>query len=355
LSLDLNLTFPLAYGLVLANGLIKQRPEDFIVDEQLSFELTGSGEHVYLRIRKRQANTQWVVKQLARQFGCLARDIGYAGLKDRQALTTQWFSLPAKAFHESKATRFACEGVEIIEVNRHSGKLRRGAIKQNAFDLLIRDVVFDPDELTQRMTRIASQGVPNYFGEQRFGIRRQNLQVVDEWFGGVRKVDRFKRSLYLSAARSWLFNLVLAERVHQATWCEPLTGDVYLLEGSKRFFYEPQLSEEIMRRVQEGDIHPSAPLWGEGVLLTTDAARLLEETVLSEWPAWRQGLQCAGLKQQRRATRVIPRELFYTYDETQHTLRLGFALPAGCYATGLLRELIAFPSDLSGEFELTDE
>jgi tRNA pseudouridine13 synthase len=205
------------------------------------------------------------------------------------------------------------------------------------------------------MTRIASQGVPNYFGEQRFGIRRQNLQEVDDWFGGKRKIDRFKRSLYLSAARSWLFNLVLAERVRQANWCEPLMGDVYVLEGSKRFFYEPQLSDEIRRRVAQGDIHPSAPLWGEGELLTTDAVKLLEETVVSEWPEWQQGLQRAGLKQQRRAIRVIPRELTYAYDETEHILRLGFALPAGCYATGLLRELIAFSSDLSGEFELVDE
>lgn len=355
MSVDLNLTFPLAYGAVLASGLFKQLPEDFIVDEQLSFDLTGSGEHVYLRIRKRQTNTQWVVKQLARQFGCQARDIGYAGLKDRQALTTQWFSLPAKAFHEGKAASFACEGIEILEVTRHSGKLRRGAIKQNIFNLLVRDVVLDPNELTQRMTRIAVQGVPNYFGEQRFGIRRRNLQVVDDWFGGVRKVDRFKRSLYLSAARSWLFNLVLAERVRQANWCEPLPGDVFMLEGSKRFFYEPQLSEEIRRRVVEGDIHPSAPLWGEGELLTTDAARQLEEAVVSEWPKWRQGLQRAGLKQQRRATRVIPRELTYVYDEPGHVLRLGFALPAGCYATGLLREIIESLSNLSGEFELVDE
>ena len=341
--------------MVLTIGHIKQQPEDFIVDEQLSFELSGSGEHIYLRIRKRQANTQWLIKQLARQFGCPVRDIGYAGLKDRQALTTQWFSLPSRVYRDAKAAQFDCEGVEILEVNRHSGKLRRGAIKQNRFDLCVRDVTLNRDELAQRMQLIRLHGVPNYFGEQRFGLQRQNLQVVADWFAGRRKVDRFKRSLYLSAARSWLFNLVLAERVRQGNWCEPLVGDVFILEGSKRFFYEPQLSEEIRHRVDEGDIHPSAPLWGEGELLTTEVARQLEETVLSDWADWRRGLERAGLKQQRRATRVLPRDLGHTYDETQHTFHLQFALPAGCYATGLLREVIESANDLSGELELVDE
>lgn len=335
--------------------MIKQQPEDFIVNEQLSFELTGNGEHIYLRIGKRLNNTQWVVKQLAQHFHCQARDIGYAGLKDRHAVTTQWFSLPAKSFTDTKAASFASEGIDIIEVSRSSGKLRRGAIKHNHFDLLIREVTLKNDALAQRMVLIASQGVPNYFGEQRFGRQRQNLQVVDTWFQGQRNIDRFKRSLYLSAARSWLFNLVLAERIRQGNWCLPLNGDVYMLEGSKRFFHEPLVSDEIRQRLAEGDIHASGPLWGEGELAPTDTAQLLEQHVLEQLQDWRQGLERARLKQQRRALRVIPREFSYAYDERRHELRLRFSLPAGCYATGLVREIIGTADESAGELELADE
>ena len=340
---------------MLATGVLKQQPEDFVVDELLAFELTGNGEHIYLHIRKRLNNTQWVVKQLAQHFHCQARDIGYAGLKDRHAVTTQWFSLPARSFTEAKADSFACQGIDIIEVGRSSGKLRRGAIRQNCFDIRIREVTLEPDKLTQRVDHIAAQGVPNYFGEQRFGIQRQNLHVVDTWFAGKTKVDRFKRSLYLSAARSWLFNLVLAERIRQDNWCQALHGDVYMLEGSKRFFCEPIVDDEIRRRMADGDIHPSGPLWGEGEPATIATALLLEQNVLADLEHWRQGLARAGLKQQRRALRVIPHELTCDYDEVNKELRLWFSLPAGCYATGLVREIVATTDESGGELELADE
>jgi tRNA pseudouridine13 synthase len=349
---DFSQQFPLAYGNSLSPGVIKQTPDDFIVDEELSFPLTGSGEHIYLRIRKRLSNTQWVVKQLARHFGVQARDIGFAGLKDRQAVTTQWFSLPAKHFTDAGAAAFSCAEYEIIEINRHQGKLRRGAIRQNNFTICVREIVCEAQMLSQRLSMIVREGVPNYFGEQRFGIERNNLSAADDWCQRPRKLDRFKRGIYLSTMRSWLFNLVLAERIRQHGWCEPLSGDVYFLEGSKRFFREDKLTDELRERVATGDIHPSAPLWGEGEALTNADALVLEETVLADWKDWRACLERTGLKQERRALRVMPRELNHEFIEEKNELVLRFALPAGCYATGLLREIVTASC---GELELTDE
>ncbi len=349
---DFTQPFPLAHGDSLSSGVIKQTPEDFSVDEELSFPLTGSGEHIYLRIRKRLSNTQWVMKQLAHHFGCPARDIGFAGLKDRQAVTTQWFSFPAKHFTDAKAAAFNCAEHEIIEVNRHQGKLRRGAIRQNSFQICVREVECDAQTLAQRLSVLGGKGVPNYFGEQRFGIERNNLPAANDWCQRPRKLDRFKRGIYLSAMRSWLFNLVLAERIRQRSWCQPLSGDVYFLEGSKRFFHEETVTDELRERVETGDIHPGAPLWGAGETLVTADAQQLEQNVLRDWGDWRACLERAGLKQERRAMRVRPRELRHEFDVVKKELRLWFALPAGCYATGLLREIVTVSS---GELELTDE
>jgi len=340
LAHDFTCTFPLAYGGVLSTGSIKSIPEDFVVNEQLSFPLSGSGEHIYLRIRKRLTNTHWVQKQLARHFGCPARDIGYAGLKDRQAVTTQWFSMPVKYFRDDKAAGFDCEEYAIIDAIRHTGKLRRGAIKHNEFEICIRNVQCDAAALAARITAIARNGVPNYYGEQRFGIGRNNLHAADQWCQRPGKTDRFKRGIYLSAMRSWLFNLILAERVRQGNWCSPVEGDVYFLEGSKRYFHEATISDALQTRMTEGDIHPAAPLWGSGDVVTTSHARQLETTVLEDWWDWQTCLERAGLKQERRACRVIPREFAHDLDAQTGELRVRFALPAGSYATGLLREII---------------
>ncbi|MGD8783726.1 MAG: tRNA pseudouridine(13) synthase TruD [Thioalkalispiraceae bacterium] len=335
-----NISFPRAYADPVGQGQIKLSPEDFKVVEKLSFPLSGAGEHLYLQLRKTGQNTLWVVEQLARHFELKKRDIGYAGLKDRHAITTQWFSLLQRPGTKEKLNNFSCEGVELLDVQLSSRKLRKGAIQHNDFTITVRNLDTAEANLTTRLDIITSAGVPNYFDEQRFGRQRQNLLAADKLFHGRLRAKQSKRRLYISAARSWLFNLVLAERIRRACWSTGLNGDVFNLNGSKKYFHQVTMDHELQQRLVEFDIHPTAPLWGEGELLTTGAARELELSALSDWSDWCHQLERARLKQQRRPCRVLPENLHYQYDKKLQQLNLSFRLPAGAYATNVLREII---------------
>jgi len=337
----LRLEFPRDHPDPAGSGYIKQSPEDFIVEETLSFPFSGEGEHTYLKIRKTSQNTMWVVDLLAKHFSTKQRDIGFAGLKDRHAVTTQWFSLLAKFVTPEKIKSFCEEDVEIVDVQRHSGKLRKGAIKHNHFKIVVSKLKADKTTLENRIQAITHTGVPNYFDEQRFGRQRQNLIAANKLFNGELRPVKAKRRIYLSAARSWLFNLVLAERVRQDCWVSGLEGDVFMLAGSKKYFYEHTLTEDLIRRLQENDIHPTAPLWGEGEIETSSRAKQLELKVLGDWSGWCDQLENARMKQQRRSTRVLPTIHSYEYSSKQEKLVISFDLPAGSYATNLLRELVA--------------
>ena len=228
--------------------------------ETLAFPLSGQGEHLYLHIRKTNANTEWVSKQLARYLGVPQRDIGYAGLKDRLAVTSQWFSLPGKTVTAEKLAALQIEGVEVIDAVLHDRKLRKGAIKQNQFTICLRGIKVDPILLQARLTLIALQGVPNYFDEQRFGRQRGNLLAAQQMFARTLKPSRFQRGMYLSAARAWIFNQILARRVLQNNWNTAVDGDVFWLEGTKRFFTPAQLDTDINERLMQADIHPTGAL-----------------------------------------------------------------------------------------------
>lgn len=332
--------FPTAYGEPLTHAKLKSHPQDFIVQETLAFPLSGQGEHLYLYIRKTNANTDWVSKQLARLLCVAPRDIGYAGLKDRHGITAQWFSLPGKNISQEKLATLQIEGVEILEVQRHERKLRKGAIKHNRFMICLRDIDVDPGLLEQRLALIAQQGVPNYFDEQRFGRQRSNLNAAQQMFRRALKPSRFQRGMYLSAARAWLFNHILARRVTQHCWDTALAGDVFWLEGTRRFFTPTEIDADIRSRLVQGDIHPTGALWGEGELQSRDAVAQLEQEVASEWQEIADGLVSARVAQDRRSLRVMPQNLCHNLDAGQHTLNLGFALPAGAYATAVIRELV---------------
>lgn len=335
---------PAAYGEPLSPARLKSIPQDFIVEETLAFPLSGEGEHVYLHVRKTNANTEWVSKQLARQLGVAPRDVGYAGLKDRHGVTTQWFSLPGKTLNADKLAALEIDGVEVLASVAHGRKLRRGAIRHNRFSLCLRDVRVDPHLLQQRLALIERQGVPNYFDEQRFGRQRGNLQAALQMFQHRLRPSRHLRGLYLSAARAWLFNQILAQRVAQACWHTAMAGDVFALEGSKRFFLPAQLDAEIYARLAQGDIHPTGALWGKGDLHSRDAVALLETEQAARWAELAAGLSAAGLEQDRRPLRVIPGDLGHRYDPAAQTLQLSFTLAAGSYATALLRELFTLLS-----------
>ena len=228
----------------------------------------------------------------------------------------------------------------VLRAVRHSRKLRRGALSGNTFHITIRDLDGDPAELANRWQRIIAIGVPNYFGEQRFGRGAGNLERAKAMFNGQAKVrDRHQRSLYLSAARSALFNAVLAKRVSAETWNQALPGEVLMLAGSHSIFVAHEVDETLRQRIAEFDLHPTGPLWGAGELPGSGAIRELEETVAATLPLFRDGLVAAGLKQERRALRLIPQNAVLAFPESGRAV-FAFQLPAGAYATTVMRELI---------------
>ncbi len=337
------IALPYAHGHPPIQGRLRVAPEDFQVREELGFTLDGSGEHVWLWVRKRGANTEWVARRLAERAGVPSGAVSYAGMKDRHAVTEQWFSvqLPGKADPDWYADPHP--DFTVLNAIRHSRKLRRGALSGNAFCITVRDLQGDPAELTARLERIIAMGVPHYFGEQRFGRDAGNLERAEALLSGREKVrDRHQRGVYLSAARSALFNAVLARRVAEGSWDAALPGEALMLAGSHSFFTAEAVDETIRQRVAAFDVHPTGPLWGAGELRSSSVVRELEEAVASQFPVFRDGLAAAGLEQERRALRLMVEEARLDYPEAGVAV-FHFRLPAGAYATMVLRELIDEP------------
>lgn len=199
-----SLDFPFAYGRPLAKGIFRRIPEDFQVDEHLGYQPDGIGEHVYLQIRKRGENTAWVAQQIAQLAKTNLNDIGYAGRKDRHAVTTQWFSVYLPKGGEPDWQALNTESVSVLNVSRHLHKLRRGEHQLNHFVIRLRDLpVAQQEMLEQRLNLVLQQGVPNYFGEQRFGRGGNNLQQAQQLLVDGKSIrDKQQRGLVLSAARS---------------------------------------------------------------------------------------------------------------------------------------------------------
>lgn len=298
----------------------------------------GSGEHLWLKVRKRGFNTEQVAKELARAAGLTRRDVSYAGLKDRHAITTQWFSLQLPGRPDPVFAGLP-DGIEILTAARHNRKLKTGALGGNCFTIILRDCQGERFAVDACVERMHSHGVPNYFGEQRFGRDGANLLHARALFAGAEPgSDRHRRGLYLSAARSFLFNEVLAARVRDGSWENILPGEACMLAGSRSFFVTNVVDEVLAKRLAEHDIHPSGPLWGRGEPPSRAVARELEMQVVMQQTELTQGLSAAGLEQERRALRLMPRELIAEPLDAS-SWRLRFCLPAGCYATAVVREL----------------
>jgi len=332
----------------LTHALLRSHPEDFLVAEQMPFTLDGHGEHLWLKIRKRGLNTDQVAKHLARIAGIQRRDVGYAGMKDRHAITVQWFSLHL-AGRPDPVWQEIPEGVEIVESVRHTRKLKTGALAGNRFELVLRGCAGDRKALLARVDAIRHEGVPNYFGEQRFGRNGENIGKARAMFSGAINIrDRHLRGIYLSAARSFLFNEILAERLRMQNWQVPSDGDVFLLNGRNSFFLAESVDDTIHRRLLEHDIHLSGPLWGAGELPSRGEVAGMESAIVTRHADLARGLEAVDLRQERRALRVIPKEMKAEALDDQ-TWRIQFCLPAGCYATSVLRELAMY-RDASGTF-----
>lgn len=330
---------PRAYGNPPLTATLRSIPEDFRVEEILGYEPDGEGEHAFLWVEKREANTDWVARELARFAGVSPMNVGYAGLKDRHAVTRQAFTvqLPGKADPDWNA--FPHAEVKVLSSTRHKRKLKRGALRGNRFVLVLRDVQGDRARAEEVLQAIATRGVPNYFGEQRFGREGGNVAQARAMFAG-RRVDRDKRSILLSAARSHIFNNVLAARVERDAWDQPLEGEIWSLAGSRSWFGPEPFDDVLAARLVQGDIHPSGPLWGQGDSPAAGAAGELEHEVAAVFSDLADGVAAARMDQERRPLRLLPKDLRWHWPNDK-TLELSFELPAGAYATVVARELIA--------------
>lgn len=323
----------------LFSACIRRSPEDFVVEELSAVELDGQGEHVWLRLEKTGCNTEHVAACIARAAGVPRSAVGYAGLKDRHAVTTQWFSvqMPGREAPDWNAVLGA--GMRVLHSGRHGRKLKTGFLDGNRFRLVLRDCTGDLAGLAARLELIAAEGVPNYFGPQRFGREGGNLVKVRALFEGRLRVrDRNLRGLYLSAARSFLFNRVLAARVEDKSWCRAQPGDLMNLDGSRSHFLAESVDADLAHRVAVQDVHPTGPLWGAGELDSRGPVAALEQAVADGEPLLAQGLISAGLKQERRALRLPVRGLVHRWLDPR-TLELAFELPPGGYATTVLAEI----------------
>ena len=330
--------WPRAHGGPAGEGRIRCSPDDFIVNERSGFEPSGSGEHVFVQIQKSAENTDYVARQLAKFSSVTNRDVSYAGLKDRHALTTQWFSVWLPGKEEPDWAGFETENIRILQSIRHQKKLKRGALSGNDFILTVRDWSGDKGQLEQILMTIKNQGVPNYFGTQRFGRAGRNVENALRMFKGVR-VKRQQRSIYLSAARSFLFNEILASRIQKQQWNQAVSGDTFIFDQSGSYFKSAHMDESIHCRLNSGTIHPTGVLWGKGEIDVFADALAIETAVLKRYPAIMQGLADAAVAMGRRALRVKLQNLRWQFIGAAD-LQLAFFLPAGSYATSVLREMI---------------
>ncbi|GAB2896095.1 tRNA pseudouridine(13) synthase TruD [Microbulbifer echini] len=305
-----NLNWPYALGGAPVTADFRTEAEDFVVDELAFPEPAEGGEHIYLLIKKRGANTAWVAKQLSKLAGVRPLDVSYFGLKDRHAVTTQWFSVWLGQKPEADWSQINSDEISLLQAFRGARKLRRGEHAGNRFKIRLRNVSGDREAAEGVLERIGN-GIPNYFGEQRFGIDGGNLDLARQLAEEEGRCRKSEKAFAMSAARSWLFNQVLAERVNRGSWQQCLDG-------------EPQ-SE------------PSGPLWGRGRNLSSGAQGELEQSTLEAWQAWCNWLEHCGLKQERRPLILCPEAFRYQWKSDD--LVLEFALPPGAFATALLREV----------------
>jgi tRNA pseudouridine13 synthase len=325
-----------------ANGQLKVELPDFHVTEKLGYEPIGQGEHIYLWVRKIGLNTAFLAEEIAKFARVPLRDVTYAGRKDKYAVTEQWFSVHKPGKAEFDWSKLTVDGAEVLKAVRHDKKLRTGVLKGNRFVITVRNIS-DTQELSKRLEHVATHGVPNYYGAQRFGDSRYdarggNLVLAEKMIDGEDIRNRNKRSMAISALRSWLFNEFVSRRIEDGLFDQALDGDIMLLAGSASYFCAETIDETIKQRLISRDIQLSAPLWGQGQLAAHHKALALEQGIAKDYPTISATLEKLGLKQERRALRLLPENLQWALQDNQ--LEVSFDLPAGAFATSVIREIV---------------
>lgn len=324
-----------AHGRPTSYGQLKVLTEDFCVEENLGFDLTGEGEHLFLLIEKKGLNTEDMLKILGQTLSLPYKAISYAGLKDKSAKTSQWFSLHLPGVSDPNLDSLNTTNYRLLQAKRHNKKLRIGALKENHFTIKISDFNYDETVLLSRMEQIKAHGVPNYFGPQRFGYNGSNLERAKEVLLGNKKIkNRHLRGIYYSAARAFLFNQIVSLRVEESCWNSPVKGDLMMLAGSNSVFQLDTVDDAIKQRISEHDVAPAACLWGKGKELLTEQALQIQNQALAAWSQWCVSLEQHGLIKSYRSMVLYPENLQFSDNV------FSFTLPSGTYATTVLRELL---------------
>ena len=333
-------------------GDLKTNAQDFYVEEELGFEPEGNGEHLYLFIEKQGVNTEFLARLIAKHADIASNKVTYSGVKDRHAVTRQWFCLHVlnkaldgaglmQAISEELAPE---ESIKLVQMEKHPRKLKVGVHKTNRFVLRIRHLAGNLDDLKDRLALVALEGVPNYFGPQRFGINGNNLAQGGRWLAkepSPKKRLTKTESFWLSAIRSWFFNQALSDQVASGLWGQVFIDDRVQLQGTQSSFKVDELNANLLRRLHQLDLHPQLPLANNGALADTSILRAhsMEQSWKGDEMLLAQ-LHRLSLGREQRATRVIPENMVWELLNDQ--LIVQFSLPKGCFATSVLRELIDF-------------
>ena len=325
------------YGSPVTAGILKSRPNDFRVCEELGFEPSGEGEHLFLLVEKDGLSTHELISRVARDYSLDPKLVGYSGLKDKHALTRQWLSLhmPGK---KPPAELFKGNGYRVLRQASHNRKLRSGTHKYNSFKVRLREVSDFPDKTREQISAVTRQGFANYFGVQRFGRQHDNVTQALEQLPS-RRLTRSRKSILLSSLRSHLFNRILAQRISLGHWELPLEGDVFMLRGSRSIFSET-LDDRLVERFRTLDISNTASLYGSGHGLLTGEPEAIETQVFTDCDAITRCLDQQGARLQMRALRAVVDNFSYDYDAEDQSLLLKLDLPAGCYVTTVLDHFI---------------
>jgi tRNA pseudouridine13 synthase len=330
--------FHYLYGKPTAKAKLKAKAEHFKVSEDLGYEFTGYGEHLLIRIRKTGENTSFVANELAKACQVKPKDVSWAGLKDRHAVTEQWLSVHLPKGETPDFGPFLTQypSIEILDITRHNKKLRPGDLAGNDFEITLTDVS-DVEDVVTRIEKVAKQGVPNYFGSQRFGNQGNNLDEARRWGrDNVRTRNQNKRSLYLSSARSWIFNRIVSARLEQGVFDSLLIGDI--VEGKETIIVDDANLTSLEEALANKDIRVTAAMAGDNALPTLADALALEQPHLEQEPDLMALIRGNRMRHDRRAILLQPNNLSWSQSGDQVTL--AFSLDAGSFATSIVRELI---------------
>ena len=347
----------------LIEATLKRHFEDFIVEEIPLYLPCGTGEHVYVTFEKRGKNTLDVVRDIARALGANQRDVGVAGMKDKYAVTRQTISLTAPRGQKTeefaeRALQLAIDGVRILSVGRHNNKLRTGHLEGNKFEIVLRDI--DPLRLQEACERsmALTSGVPNAFGEQRFGRGKDNAERARAWLRGEEAPprDHKKTRLLYSALQSAVFNAVLDRRVSEGTWRTPILGDVLEKTDSGGRFVCTDVEVD-RERALRGEVVPTGPMLGPKMVKPEADAATLEAEVaasfLGEDEIVSMLTNASGLGEGTRRPLVLPVqklsvEPISPSDGEQPTgCRVYFVIPKGAYATTVLAQVFVWKEQIA--------